>query len=242
MRAAAVLAVALLGAGGAAAHPHGRLGCAVTLAVEGGRLVGVTQRLTLDAASSAALAERVAPEAAEPPPKPVWQFRELLRGLFRHSDWMLDLRLGDGAAVALDDEAAAWRQAPDGRLELTLTLRPAAPTAWAGDATLQCRDTAWYWLAEFADAQAVQVQGAACAAQLDAPRDARAEAAALQAAAIAAGVAGAERIATAATAGAPLGAGRARLSCAAAAADQTVRPPSTGNSTPVMNSASSLAR
>lgn len=239
-------AMLALCAGAAAAHPHGRLECGVTLVVEAGRLVGVTQRLTLDAASSAALAERVAPRSTEPPPKPVWQFRELLRGLFRHADWMLELRLGDGAAVALDDESTSWHQQPDGRLALTLSLRPTAAVPWTDQASLQCRDPGWYWLGEFNEAQAVQVQGRACTASLDAPRDAQREASAMQAAAIAAGVAGAERIAAAATSGAPLGAGRARLACVGAGAgagpDQTVRPPSTGNSTPVMNSASSLAR
>ncbi len=244
----AVLAALLLalGAGGAAAHPHGRLACGLTLHVAEGRLVAVEQRLTLDAASSAALADRVVPAATEPLPKPVWQFRELLRGLFRQGDWMLALQGSDGTAVALDDEAAHWQQQADGRLVVTLKLRPARAFAAAGELALHCRDPGWYWLAEFTDAAAVQVQGAACQARFDAPRDAQAEAAALQAAALAAGVAGAERVSAAATTGAPLGAGRALLRCEGAAAPdaarQTVRPPSTGNSTPVMNSASSLAR
>ncbi len=241
--AAALLA---LGASGAAAHPHGRLACGLTLHMAEGRLQAVEQRLTLDAASSAALVGRVAPAATEPLPRPVWQFRELLRGLFRYGDWMLALHGSDGAKVPFDDEAAHWQQLPDGRLVLTLKLKPTHGFVAAGELALHCRDPGWYWLAEFTDVAAVQVQGAACQARFDAPRDAQAEASALQAAALAAGVAGAERVSAAATTGAPLGAGRALLRCEGVAAPesarQTVRPPSTGNSTPVMNSASSLAR
>lgn len=226
--ATATAAALLLAAGGAAAHPHGRLACQVQLGLEGGRLAWVAQRLTLDAASSAALAERLQVGAAEPVPKPVLQFRSLLLGLFRHSGWMLDLRAAGavgaaGAAVAegpvaLDDSAAAWRQLDDGRLELSLTLAPTAPVAappgtqWA----LACRDPVWYWVGEFAgDAavSAVSATGAACTAQFDGPRDAAAEAAALTAAARAAGALGAERVAASATATPQLGAGRAELRC-----------------------------
>lgn len=117
MRRAAVVAWLLLAAGGAAAHPHGRLSCQVQLGFEQGRLASVVQRLTLDAGSSAALAERLQIGAAEPPAKQVVLFRDLLLGLFRHSGWMLDLRAaGAAAAVALDDQAAAWRKLDDGRL------------------------------------------------------------------------------------------------------------------------------
>ncbi len=214
--AAALATALLLAAGGAAAHPHGRLTCQVQLGLEGGRLAWVAQRLTLDAASSAALAERLQVGAAEPVPKPVLQFRSLLLGLFRHSGWMLDLRAaGAEAAVALDDSAAAWRQLDDGRLELSLTLAPTAPvvappgTQWA----LACRDPVWYWVGEFAGDAAVSAAGATCAVQLDGPRDAAAEAAALTAAARAAGALGAERVAAAATATPQLGAGRAELRC-----------------------------
>jgi ABC-type uncharacterized transport system substrate-binding protein len=62
MRRAGLLALfAMQVAGSAAAHPHGRLACQVQLGLEGGRLAWVAQRLTLDAASSAALAERLLP-------------------------------------------------------------------------------------------------------------------------------------------------------------------------------------
>ncbi|WP_425261241.1 DUF1007 family protein [Rubrivivax sp. RP6-9] len=217
--ATATAAALLLAAGGAAAHPHGRLACQVQLGIEGGRLVWVAQRLTLDAASSAALAERLQVGAAEPLPKAVLQFRSLLLGLFRHSGWMLDLRAaGAEAAVALDDRAATWRQRDDGRLELSLTLAPTAPVAappgtpWA----LACRDPVWYWVGEFAGdvaGPAVSATGATCAVQLDGPRDAAAEAAALTAAARAAGALGAEQVAASATATPQLGAGRAELLC-----------------------------
>ena len=121
MRRACLLALfAMQVAGSAAAHPHGRLACHVQLGLEGGRLAWVAQRLTLDAASSAAMAERLRPEVAEPP-KPVAQFRSLVLGLFRQSGWMLELR-AQGAAdpVTLDDSAAAWRRLDDGRIELSL--------------------------------------------------------------------------------------------------------------------------
>lgn len=213
MRTAAAWLLAL-GCGAAAAHPHGRLECRVQLGWHAdGRLARVEQRLLLDAASSSALADRLKP-GAEDAPKPVQQFRSLVLGLFRHAGWMLELRAaGHEAPLALDDRAAAWQQRPDGRLELVLQLVPTAPApapvsaaeAWS----VACRDPAWYWVAEFPGPEAVQAAG--CAVQFEGARDAAAEAATLQAAALRAGVAGAER-ATLATAGA-LGAGRAELRC-----------------------------
>jgi ABC-type uncharacterized transport system substrate-binding protein len=214
MRRAGLLALfAMQVAGSAAAHPHGRLACQVQLGLEGGRLAWVAQRLTLDAASSAALAERLQPEVTEPP-KPVAQFRSLVLGLFRHSGWMLELR-AEGAAdlVALDDSAAAWRRLEDGRLELSLTLVPTTPVPAAAQWALACRDPVWYWVGEFAGEAPVSAVGANCAAQLDGPRDAAAEAAALNAAALSAGRMGAERVAPAATAAPQLGAGQAELRC-----------------------------
>lgn len=214
MRRACLLALlAMQAAGGAAAHPHGRLACQVQLGLEGGRLAWVAQRLTLDAASSAALAERLQPEAAEPP-KPVAQFRSLVLGLFRHSGWMLELRAeGAADAVVLDDSASAWRRLDDGRLELSLTLVPTTPVPAAAQWTLACRDPVWYWVGEFVGEAPVSVSGASCTAQLDAPRDAAAEVVALNAAALAAGRMGAESVAPAATAAPQLGAGRAELRC-----------------------------
>lgn len=214
MRRACLLAfVAMQAAGGAAAHPHGRLACQVQLGLEGGRLASVTQRLTLDAASSAALADRLQPEAADPP-KPVAQFRNLVLGLFRQSGWMLELRAhGAADAVALDDSAAAWRRLDDGRLELSLTLAPTTSVPAAAQWALACRDPAWYWVGEFAGDSPVSAAGASCTAWLDGPRDAGAEAALLRAAAQAAGKAGAEQVAPVATAAPQLGAGRAELRC-----------------------------
>jgi ABC-type uncharacterized transport system substrate-binding protein len=214
--ATAAAAALLLAAGGAVAHPHGRLACQVQLGLEGGRLAWVAQRLTLDAASSAALAERLQPGAAEPLPRPVQQFRSLVLGLFRHSGWMLDLRAaGAPKPVALDDSTAAWRQLADGRLELALMLAPTAPVAAAPGTqwALACRDPVWYWVGEFAAETPVSATASACTVQLDGPRDAVAEAAALTAAAQAAGALGAERVAAAATAAPQLGAGRAELRC-----------------------------
>ena len=215
MRRAAALLVSLATvAGGAAAHPHGRLACQVQLGFEGGRLVWVAQRLTLDAASSAALAERLQVGTPEPPAKPVALFRDLMLGLFRHSGWMLDLRAdGLAAAVALDDTASAWRRLDDGRLELSLQLAPLAPVPAATQWALACRDPVWYWVGEFVGPAAVSVDGAACRVALDDARDAAAVAAALTSAARAAGALGAERVAASATATAQLGAGRAALQC-----------------------------
>lgn len=213
VRAAALALLAMQWAGTAAAHPHGRLACQVQLVLEGGQLVAVRQRLTLDTASSAALAERVQPAAAEPA-KPVAQFRGLLLGLFRQSAWMLELRAeGAAEAVVLDDSASGWRQLDDGRLELSLTLAPAAPVRAASAWSVACRDPSWYWVGEFAGTEPVSTSGMRCTALLDGPRDAAAEAAALSAAAQAAGKAGAEQVAPATTAAPQLGAGRAELRC-----------------------------
>lgn len=210
MRAAAALLLAL-GCSAAAAHPHGRLECRVRLAWEGGRLAAVEQRLVLDAASSAALVDRLQPGVAEAG-KPVLMFRDLVLGLFRHSGWMLDLRaVGGDAAVALDDRAAAWRRLDDGRLELALQLAPKGEVATAPQWAIACRDPVWYWVAEFSGPAPVQAEG--CQVRLDGPRDAAAETATLQAAALRAGLAGAERVAPAAADGRPLGAGRAELRC-----------------------------
>lgn len=211
---AAAAALLLATAGSAAAHPHGRLACQVQLGLEGGRLGWVTQQLTLDAASSAALAERLQIGAAEPVPQPVALFRDLVLGLFRHSGWMLDLRAeGAAEAVALDDSAAAWHRLDDGRLVLSLKLAPKAPVPAAAQWTLACRDPVWYWVAEYSGTDAVSASGATCTATLDGPRDAAAEAAALSAAARAAGAMGAEQVAASATSAAQLGAGRAQLRC-----------------------------
>lgn len=201
-----------LGCGAAAAHPHGRLECHVALGWhDDGRLAQVAQRLVLDAASSAVLAERLQPGAADAP-KPVQQFRSLVVGLFRHSGWILDLRpAGGDTPVALDDREAVWSQRPDGRLELALQLVPTATVPAAAQWSLNCRDPVWYWVAEFPAAGAVQAAG--CAVRLDGPRDAAAEAATLQTAALRAGLAGAERMAPQAAAAGPLGAGRAELQC-----------------------------
>ncbi len=214
MRSCAAAAALLLVAGGAAAHPHGRLGCQVQLGFEQGRLAWVAQRLTLDAASSAALAERLQVGATEPPAKPVALFRDLMLGLFRQSGWMLDLRAdGLAAALALDDTASAWRRLDDGRLELSLQLAPLVPVPAAAQWALACRDPVWYWVGEFVGPAAVSAAGAACRVALDGPRDAAAVAAALTAAARAAGALGAEQVAASVTATAQLGAGRAELRC-----------------------------
>lgn len=210
MRVAAALLLAL-GCSAAAAHPHGRLECRVRLAWEGGRLAAVEQRLVLDATSSAALAERLQPGVAEVG-KPVLLFRDLVLGLFRHSGWMLDLRAAGGdVAVALDDRSAAWQRLDDGRLELALHLAPKAELPASQPWTLACRDPVWYWVAEFSGPAPVQAEG--CQVLLDGPRDAATETATLQAAALRAGLAGAERVAPVAAGGAPLGAGRAELRC-----------------------------
>jgi len=181
MRRAAAAAL-LLACGAAAAHPHGRLACRVQLAWEGGRLAGVQQQLVIDAASSAALAERLQPGAADAA-KPVLLFRDLVLGLFRQSGWMLELRAaGSDATVALDDRGAAWRRLDDGRIELALQLVPTHEVAAAPQWTLACRDPVWYWVAEFSGPAPVQAEG--CQVLLDGPRDAAAEAATLQAAAL----------------------------------------------------------
>ncbi len=210
----AAVALLLAVAGGAAAHPHGRLACQVQLGLDGGQLAWVAQRLTLDAASSAALAERLQIGAAEPVPQPVLLFRDLVLGLFRHSGWMLDLRPeGSRDAVALDDTAAAWHRLDDGRLVLSLRLAPKTPVPAATSWAIACRDPVWYWVAEYTGPDAVSAIGASCTVTLDGPRDAVAEAAALSAAARAAGAMGAEQVAASATAAAQLGAGRAELRC-----------------------------
>jgi Protein of unknown function (DUF1007) len=214
MRRAAALAL-LLAAGGAAAHPHGRLECRVRLAWEGGRLAAVEQHLVLDAASTAALAERLQPGVADAG-KPVLLFRDLVLGLFRQSGWMLDLRpvggaVGGEAAVPLDDRSAVWQRRGDGRLELALQLAPKGEVPATQQWALACRDPVWYWVAEFSGPAPVQAEG--CQVQLDGPRDAAAEAATLQAAALRAGLAGAERVAPVVSSTTALGVGRAELRC-----------------------------
>lgn len=234
-RAAAAVAAALCAAtGGVAAHPHGRLACDVRLGFEQGRLAWVAQRLTLDAASSAALAGRMEIGEADPPSRPAALFRDLLTGLFRQSGWMLDVwpGSGTGAAVALDDREAAWTRLPDGRLVLSLRLVPMARastapvtagqsaadpaearTAGSARWSVSCRDPVWYWLGEFAGTEPVSAVGAACVVTLDAPRDAAEVASALTAASRAAGASGAGHVAGAVTTTRQLGAGRAELRC-----------------------------
>lgn len=221
----AVVLAAALAAGGAAAHPHGRLECRVLLVLEHGVLQRVQHTLVLDAASSAALADRVqagADAGTAAPSAPVRRFRDLLVGLMRHGGWMLELRPGaQGTPVRLDDADARWRQAEDGRLALELDLRPVAapadalPRAADGPWTLACRDPHWYWLGEFAPQAPVAAAGAACTATVGSTRDAAAEAAALREAAREAGVLRAEMVAPAALAGTGgrLGPGQAELRC-----------------------------
>lgn len=222
------------------AHPHGTLDCAVRLVAErresGTYLRWVELGLTMDSASSQALAPRIT-LADAPPPSDAQTERQQrfttqnVSGLLRHSGWMLQLRPSGAsaeAAVELDDpEPARWRLNAEGRLQMSVRLQPAAnspPIALTG-LEIGCRDPLWYWLAGFASADALQLAMAddgapgsvpgqpGCQAWLGPMLAQSTQAQALQLAARQAGAAGADQMPEALRNGAAQRAATAAVSC-----------------------------
>lgn len=216
------LALLLLlgGAAAATAHPHGRLDCSLRLqADDQGRLQGLDLALVLDAASSRSLAPRL--RLDQPDDRQGQLFAQMLAGLFRHSGWMLQLRGAKAAEAAdaapalelQDPDPPRWQALADGRLQLSVALRPAAGTAPLQGLQIACRDPVWYWLSGFAEAGQIQVASGHCQARLDGLADAAEQAQALQAAAVQAGAPGADRMAEGLGVGAPRLSPTARLVC-----------------------------
>lgn len=210
----AALALALLLPVAAAAHPHGALDCSVTAQVQHGQVQTLTLRLVLDAASSAALHDRVQPAQAEPT-RAASGFRSVLAGLFRQGGWMLQVRPPgvQGTVELSDPDAARWGMLPDGRLTVQVALQPVGTPLPADGLELRCQDSSWYWLPRFRSADQVHVEGATCAVDLDDWQRAADRARAMQAQAQRAGAPGADQMAPALSDDSSAGAALARLRC-----------------------------
>lgn len=187
-------------AGPAAAHPHGRLDCAVQVDAGPAGLRAIALQLTLDAASSAALQPRLQFDAdgALLADKPVRQFADILAGMFRQSGWMLKLQPlgadGEPAGAALDladPDPPLLRRDANGQLVVSVRLQPEAAAPAPHGWKLACLDPTWYWASGFAGPARFSA-AAPCTADLDPMRDMAAQAQALQAAAQRAGVPGAD--------------------------------------------------
>lgn len=212
-----LLALGVLAAAAAQAHPHGSLHCAATLGAQAGRLAWVELRLTLDGNASQALRPRVKLAGEDSAPPQAAHFNRVLWGLLRQADWMLAVpAAGTGRALAwADGDSAQLTLDAAGRLQISVRLAPATPAeapALHGLA-LECRDPTWYWLAGFADAGQLSSQGARCEVALGEMQSTRSQALTLQANAQAAGAPGADQMDPALAQDNAPRASQARLNC-----------------------------
>ena len=184
----------------AMAHPHGRMDCQAQVEAGPAGLASIALRLTLDAASSAALVPRLQfdAEGRLVADKPVRQFADLVAGMFRQGGWMLQLQRLDadgeasGPALALaDPDAAQFGRNAAGQVTVAVRLQPEAPAASPHGWKLACLDPTWYWATGFAGAADFQAS-APCSATLQAMSSMAEQAQALQLAAQRAGVVGAD--------------------------------------------------